>query len=642
MKSKIHVIGAWVLCCVIICTPLIAQQGARDGQWLYYGGDLGSTSYSDLDQVTGENVETLGIAWRWSSRNQGPRPEIRNSTTPLMVNGVLYVTAGSRRNVIAIDAASGETLWIWRMDEGERARRAPRANSGRGVAYWSDGRGDERIYVVTPGYHLVSLDAHNGHQIESFGNEGVVDLKNGLGRPVDPIEGIIGSSSPPVIVGETLIVGAALAVGGRPPSPNNVPGHVRGFDVRTGKQSWIFHTIPTEGEVGNDTWEDDSWSYTGNAAVWAPFAVDADLGYVYLPVEGATGDYYGGHRLGDNLFSSSLVALEIATGQRVWHYQIVHHDIWDYDNPTSPILVDIKVDGLEIPAVVQLTKQNFAYVFDRRNGKPVWPIVERPVPASDVPGERTSPTQPFPTKPAPYDRQGVRLEDLIDFTPELRAEAEEIVSRFRIGELFTPPSVIDQEAQTGGTLTIPGSLGGANWEGGAVDPETGVIYVGSRMNPSVYGLVQDPEVSTMRYIQGRAAARGPQRLPLMKPPYGRITAIDLNTGEHLWMIPNGDTPSSIADHPALEGLAIGRTGKPTRAGILVTKTLVFAGEGAGGDPVLRAHEKSTGKILAEIDLPGSQTGLPMTYSLDGKQYIVVAVGGTSDRSAELVALTLPN
>jgi quinoprotein glucose dehydrogenase len=528
------------------------------------------------------------------------------------------------------------------MDEGERARRAPRANSGRGVAYWSDGRGDERIYVITPGYHLVALDAHNGHQIETFGNEGVVDLKNGLGRPVDPIEGIIGSSSPPVIVGETLIVGAALAVGGRPPSPENVPGHVRGFDVRTGSQTWIFHTIPLEGEVGNDTWENDSWSYTGNAAVWSPFAVDAELGYVYLPVEGATGDYYGGHRLGDNLFSSSLVALEVETGQRVWHYQIVHHDIWDYDNPTSPILVDINVDGTEIPAVVQLTKQNFAYVFDRRSGEPVWPIVERPVPASDVPGERASPTQPIPTRPAPYDRQGVRIEDLIDFTPELRAEAEEIVSRFRIGELFTPPSVIDQETQTGGTLTIPGSLGGANWEGGAVDPETGVIYVGSRMSPSVYGLVQDPEVSTMRYIQGRASARGPQRLPLMKPPYGRITAIDLNSGEHLWMIPNGDTPESIKDHPALEGLEIGRTGKPTRAGILVTKTLVFAGEGAGGDSVLRAHDKSTGEILAEIDLPGSQTGLPMTYSLEGKQYIVVAVGGTSDRSAELVALTLPD
>ena len=367
MKVKIHVVESWLVGCLLF-TPLAGQQGATDGQWLYYGGDLGSTGYSSLDQITAENAGDLRIAWRWSSKNQGPRPEIRNSTTPLMVNGVLYATAGSRRNVIAIDASSGETLWIWRMDEGERARRAPRANSGRGVAYWSDGRGDERIYVITPGYHLVALDAHNGHQVETFGNEGVVDLKNGLGRPVDPIEGIIGSSSPPVIVGETLIVGAALAVGGRPPSPENGPGHGRGFDVRTGSQTWIFHTIPLEGEVGNDTWENDSWSYTGNAAVWSPFAVDADLGYVYLPVEGATGDYYGGHRLGDNLFSSSLVALEVETGQRVWHYQIVHHDIWDYDNPTSPILVDINVDGTEIPAVVQLTKQNFAYVFDRRSG----------------------------------------------------------------------------------------------------------------------------------------------------------------------------------------------------------------------------------------------------------------------------------
>ena len=620
--------------------PLQAQRGAKDGEWRAYGGDLGATSYSDLAQIDATNFADLKIAWRWSARNQGSLPEIKNSTTPLMVNGVLYATAGSRRNVSAIDAGTGETLWMWRMDEGERGLNAPRRNSGRGVAYWTDGTGDERIYVVTPGYHLVALDALTGRPVADFGLDGVVDLKQGLGRPVDPIHGIIGSSSPPVIARGVVVVGAALEVGSRPPSPENVPGHVRGFDVRTGEQRWIFHTIPEPGEFGNETWEGESWSYTGNAAVWAPFSVDEELGYVYLPVEDATHDYYGGHRPGDNLFATSLVALKVETGERVWHYQLVHHDIWDRDVPTSPILVDINVAGHAVPVVVQLTKQAFAYVFDRVTGRPIWPIEERPVASSDVEGERSAPTQPFPTKPAAYDRQGVSLDDLIDFTPELRKEAEEMVSQWRLGPLFTPPGLIEGEGGAGGTLMLPGILGGTNWEGGAVDPETGVLYVGSHTSPSVVGLTRDSEASEADYVLGRASARGPRGLPLIKPPYGRITAIDLNTGDHLWFVPNGDTPESIREHPALQGIELGRTGKPTRAGILVTKTLVLAGEGFGGGPTLWAYQKATGDIVGSIDLPASQSGLPMTYLHEGRQYVVFSVGGR-EHPAELIALALP-
>ena len=637
---------------MVVLTPVIAQQGATDGEWRYYGGGPGGTAYSPLDQIDASNVGDLEIAWTWAARNQGPRPETKNSTTPLMVNGVLYATAGSRRNVVALDAGTGEMLWMWRMDEGERARSAPRANSGRGVAYWSDEQGDDRIYVITPAYHMVALDAHTGREIETFGTNGVVDLRLGLDREVDLIEAVIGSSSPPVIARDVIVVGAALAVGSRPPSMENVPGHVRGFDVRTGERKWIFHTIPVEGEYGNETWEDGSWEYTGNAAVWPPFTVDEELGYVYLPVEDATGDYYGGHRPGDNLFSSSLVALNIETGERIWHFQLVHHDIWDYDAPTAPILTDITVDGRDIKAVAQITKQAFLYVFDRITGEPVWPIEERPVPQGNVPGEWYSPTQPFPTKPAPFDRQGITIDDLIDFTPELRAEAEGRLSTLIIGPLYTPPSILDDDGR-GGTLMMPSQTGGANWEGGAFDPETGVIYIASKSDGGTLTLGTS-NTSDMRYVQsfgggrGRGGGRGggaaarPRRsgLPLIKPPWGRITAIDLNTGEHLWMQANGDASDRVKNNPALEGVEIGRWGKATRAGILVTKTLVLAGEGYGGDPHFYGYDKATGEIIADLEIPASQSGLPMTYMHDGKQYVVFTVGG-GGQAAQLIAMALP-
>ena len=625
-----------------------SQQGAADGQWRHYGGDAGATRYSPLAQVNADNVGDLEVVWRWRSDNYGPAPEFNYRATPLMVDGVLYATAGYRRAVVAIDAGTGETLWTYRLDEGDRS--APRRNSGRGVAWWEADGMPPRVFMVSPGFHLVALDAATGVPVDGFGDNGVVDLRLELGREVDLETAPLGSSSPPVVVGNVVVVGSAMPAGGAPRSPEMPPGHVRGYDALTGERLWIFHTIPQSGEVGNETWEDGSWEYTGNVAVWPPFSADPELGYVYLPVELGTGDYYGGHRPGDNLFSQSIVALEAATGERAWHFQTVHHGIWDYDPPAAPILADIVVDGRAIPAVALLTKQTFTFVFDRRTGEPVWPIEERPVPQTDVPGERTAPTQPYPTKPPPFDRQGVDTDELIDFTRELRAQAEEIISQLRIGPLYTPPSLV-VEGGTQGTLMVPGSLGGVNWPGGALDPETGYLYVQSATAPNVLALRSVPEVSEMDYIRGGGlrlrGGGGPQGLPLFKPPWGRITAIDLNAGDIAWQVPNGDAPDYVKNHPALEGIDVGRTGRPDRGGLLVTGSLLFAGEGGGmyaafgsGGNKLRAHDKATGEIVAELELPANQTGLPMTYMHEGRQFIVVAVGARR-HPGELVALALP-
>ncbi|MXX55173.1 MAG: pyrroloquinoline quinone-dependent dehydrogenase [Gemmatimonadetes bacterium] len=625
-----------------------AQSGAENGQWRYYGGDAGSTRYAPLDQINPDNVTDLEIAWRWQAANFGPQPEFNYRTTPLMVDGVLYATAGYRRTVVAIDAGTGETLWTYRLHEGDRA--APRRNSGRGVAWWESPGVAPRIFLVTPGFQLVALDAATGRPVPDFGDGGVVELRLGLGRELDLIDAPIGSSSPPIVVDDVIVVGSALPSGSAPRSRTMPPGHVRGYDAFTGELRWTFHTIPQPGEFGHETWEDGSWEYTGNAAVWTALSADPELGYVYLPVELGTGDYYGGHRPGDNLFSQSIVALDAETGERVWHFQTVRHGIWDYDPPAAPVLADLVVDGREIPAVALITKQTFTFVFDRQTGEPVWPIEERPVPQTDVPGERTAPTQPFPTKPPPYDRQGVDPADLIDFTPELRAEAEEILSQLHYGPLYEPPTV-PVEGGTQGTLMVPGSLGGANWPGGALDPESGYLYVQSATGPSVISLINEPEVSDMDYIRGGGLrlrqGGGPQGLPLFKPPWGRITAIDLNEGEIAWQVPNGDAPDYVKDHPALEGIDVGRTGRPDRGGLLVTRTLLFAGEGGGmfaafgsGGNRFRAHDKASGEMLAEIELPANQTGLPMTYMHEGRQYIVVAVGARR-HPAELVALALP-
>jgi len=617
-----------------------------EGEWLQHRGDYASTNYSPLDQINKENVKKLKIAWRWKTDNFGASPEFYFRSTPLMVKGVLYTTAGLSRTVTAIDAESGETLWTFRYDEKERRTSVPRQNSGRGVAYWSSPeKGKDRVIYITPGFQLIALDAQTGHLISDFGNKGVVDLKKGLGSHVDPLTATIGSTSPPIIVNDVIIMGASFPVGLAPVSRKQVRGDIMGYDVKTGKQLWIFHTIPQLGEEGNETWENESWKYTGNAGAWAPLTADPELGYVYLPLEAATGDFYGGHRPGNNLFSQSLVCLNAKTGKKVWHYQLIHHDIWDYDIPAPPILTEITVDGKPIKAVVQVTKQAFAFVFDRVTGKPVWPIEERSVPQSDVKGEWTSPTQPFPSKPTAFDRQGYSDDILVDFTPEIKREALKIVSQFKKGPLYTPVSIYDPPNNLG-TLMLPDAVGGANWQGGVLDPETGILYVSSSTVLRPMSLESAPEISDMDYVAYMGSSRiGPYGLPLVKPPYGRITAIDLNTGNHIWMVANADTPDWVKDIPALKGIDIPRTGLPDRVGMMVTKTLLFAGEGAGlygsdggGGKMFRAYDKTTGEIISEIELPANQCGLPMTYSINGKQYIVVAVGAAG-HPGELVALS---
>jgi glucose dehydrogenase len=508
------------------------------------------------------------------------------------------------------------------------------------LSYWKDGTGNERLIVVTPGFFLVSLDPATGRQTPGFGENGVVDLMVGVRGEVND-KTSIGNSSPALVIGNVIVVGPAHEVGMRPPAEVNLKGDVRGYDVRTGKLLWTFHTIPAPGEPGYDTWLNGSADRGSNAGVWGRISGDAELGLVYLPVEAPLADTWGGHRPGSNLYGNSIVCLDAKTGARVWHYQLIHHDIWDWDNPTAPVLMDLVVDGRPIKAVAQITKQGWVYTFDRTNGTPVWPIEERAVAAGDVPGEWYAPTQPFPTKPPAFDRQGVTENDLIDFTPALRAEALAGMKEFRMGPIYTPPSLAAADDGTHGTIVLPSFTGGANWEGGALDPETNVLYIGSYTQPSVAALRPEPDFSTMRYVSGGGAALPfLDGLPVIKPPWGRITAIDMNKGEHVFQIPNGPTPKEIAEHPALKGLDIAPTGRATRAVLLVTKTLLFAAEGWGGAPALRAHDKATGAVLAEVALPGAVGGLPMTYMIDGKQFIVLSTAG--DRGAQLVALSLPN
>jgi quinoprotein glucose dehydrogenase len=629
----------------LLATVVRGQQAtAASGEWRRIGGDAGSTRYSPLDQIGPQNVANLKVAWTWRGDNFGSGPEFKSETTPLMVGGLLYFTVGDRRAVVAADPGSGETVWTWRLDEGSRVD-GVRRNS-RGVSYWSDGQ-QARILVVTPGYQLVSLDAKTGHLDPAFGRGGIVDLTKELEKDANfnPAVGHLMNTSPPLISGNIAVIPTSLENGRVPKSMRYPKGDIMAFDVRTGKKLWTFHTIPRRGEFGADSWLNNSNEYSGNAGAWTPFTVDEELGYLYLPVEDATGDQYGGPRPGNNLFSSSLVCLDLKTGKRIWHYQFIHHDIWDYDPPTAPILADLTVDGRPVKAVVQMTKTAFVFVFDRKTGQPVFPIEERPVPQSDAPGERTSATQPFPTRPAAFDRQGFSKDDVIDFTPEVKELALKTIEGYRLGPLFTPPSVVDPAKGTKGTLTFPGS-GGANWEGGAFDPESGYLYIGSatRTDTALYGLTRPKAGETdIEMIGTTSVAPTVQRLPIVKPPWGRITAIDLNRGEIVWQIANGDTPPEVKNHPLLRGVTLPRTGSPSRAGILVTKTLLFAGEGYEGQPKFRAYDKKTGKIVWETDIPESQTGLPMTYLYRGKQYIVFAVhGNTSTKTpARFVAFALP-
>ena len=665
------------------------QSGAKNGEWRWYGGDAGHTRYSPLNQIDATNFSKLTVAWRFKTEHLGPRPEFQFESTPLMANGVLYSTAGTRRAVVAIDPETGEELWVHSEREGARSSVAPRQLSGRGLAYWTDGK-EERILYVTIGYQLVALNAKTGMRVPTFGSNGIIDLKQNDDQAIDPMSAEIGLHSTPMVAGNVVIIGAAHKSGSIPTGKTNVKGYVRGFDVRTGKRLWIFHTIPQPGEFGNETWLNDSWAYTGNTGAWGQISIDEELGIAYLPVESATGDYFGADRPGANLFAESLVAVDLKTGRRKWHYQLVHHGIWDHDIPCPPILVDINRNGKIIKAVAQPTKQAFLYVFDRVTGQPLWPIEERPVPKGDVPNEWYSPTQPFPLdargRPFNYDAQGFVVDDLINFTPELRAEGMTVISKYKIGPVFTPPVVSKVEGPLA-TLVMASGGGGTNWPGGSYDPETGILYANSQKSVSQLGLVppRPDSKNDLAYIQGNAqvgaraqgapmgAAPGASApalvptippgppaeggggggggltvrgLPIMKPPYGQISAIDLTKGEIIWQVAHGETPDAIRNNPALKGLNIPRTGRPGVVGSLVTKTLLVSGEagfgptGGARGAMLRAYDKATGKEVGAAYMPAPQTGSPMTYMVNGKQYIVVAVAGAAF-PAELVAYRLP-
>lgn len=619
------------------------DSGGETVEWLHHRGDPGSLNYSSLELINRDNVHELEVAWRWRSDNFGPVPWPNLQTTPLMANGVLYATAGIRRAVVAIDAGTGETLWMYRIDEGIRGENAPRKGPGRGVAYRREGD-NETIFVISPGYHLIALDASSGRPRPSFGEAGIVDLKQNVDQDIDPDTTRIGASSPPLVIGDLVIVGSAFPAGGAPPTKEMPAGHVTAYDADTGERRWIFHTIPQPGEPGHETWKKDSWQYTGNVGVWAPMSADTERGLIYLPVEAPTGDFYGGHRPGNNLYSQSLVCLDAATGERVWHFQTVHHGIWDYDLPAPPVLIDIQVDGVEIPAVAQITKQGFTFVFDRRDGVPVWPIEERAVSISNVPNEISAATQPFPALPEIFEPQGVTPDSLNDLTPEIHAEARRIAAQYTLGPIYTPPSLHTEHNK--GTLFAPAAAGGANWQGAVADPVEDILFVSSTSTVGAMGLISDPDRSNMQFVLHREEPAGPFGLPLSKPPWGRITAIDMRTGKKLWTVANGDTPEHVRNHEKLKGVSLPRTGHDDRAGLLVTKSLLFAGEGAGlyvateGGSKFRAHDKRSGEILAEIDIGLRQSGVPMTYALDGRQYIVIAAGAP-DRAGELVALALP-
>ncbi len=629
----------------IVCAahPALAQQGALNGEWRNFGGDLGNTKYSSLDQINRGNFQDLEVAFRWESittKVTKENPRLRAGAfkaTPLMVDGLLYV-ATAISQVAAIDAGTGETVWEYDPKVYENLRFP--ANLGwqhRGVAYWEDGD-DARIIMATHDLRLMALNAKTGALYPDFGENGIVDLSTTLGKPVNGR--IITHSTPPAICRDTIVLGQV--VGDGVTRKEGAPGHVRGFDVRTGAFKWIFHTVAQEGEFGNETWEDGSWEYTGAANVWTHITADDELGYAYLSTGTPTNDYYGGHRLGDGLFGESIICVDAETGKRIWHFQAVHHGLWDYDLPSAANLMDITVDGRKIKALAQVSKQAFCYVLDRVTGEPVWPIVEREVLPSTVPGERASKTQPFPTKPPAYDRQGLSEDDLIDFTPELRAEALELFKKYAPSPVFTPPTVKDVGKPV---VAMPGWGGGSNWPGAAVDPESGRLFVPSFTSPVSFTLGQpDPNRSNLRYTPaGIDGVAGPQGLPLVKPPYGRVTAIDMSKGDHAWMQPHGDGPK---DHPALKDLNLPPLGNPGIYGPLATKTLLFVaggGRGLEGGQAWRSmsvYDKATGEYLGAIPLPVSLNGNPMTYLHEGKQYIAYTGGGGRGKP-ELVALALP-
>lgn len=619
---------------ILLAAAAMAQHGATDGQWKNYSGDKGSTKYSALDQINAANVKDLQVAWRWSSPDNDVEsgPPGGNKVSPLFVNGVLYM--GSMYGIAsAIDARTGETLWSFDPEVWKGRRPGNLGFNARGLAYWTDGKGDERIILGTQRNYMYCLDAKTGKPIDSFGDGGVIDLDASYRRPV--LRDYVWAISPALVVRDTIVIGRA--VNDVPTTKEMPPGDVFGYDVRTGRLKWTFHNPPEKGEFGYDTWKEGSAEYTGNSNVWTHMSGDEELGYVYLPFGTPTNDWYGGHRKGQGLFGETLVCVDAETGERVWHFQHVHHGMWDYDLPTAPALIDIEVNGKPIKALAQITKQGFCWVLDRTTGKPVWPIEERPVPQSNVPGEESWPTQPFPTKPAPYDNQGSTPDVLIDYTPELKAAAMKILEDYHTGPLYTPAST-DKP-----TIFNPNWGGGGNWSGCAVDPDTHMLYI-----PSVNGngmavtLVKpDPARSNFNYVvQHNPMPEGPEGLPLFKGPYSHVTAIDLDTGHTLWQTPLGDGPR---DHPLLKELNLPPLGDSSRGFPLLTKTLLLVATGGADDkPHLRALDKTTGDVIAELYFEGSPGGAPITYMLDGKQYIAVPVTIGRRGPEELVVLGLPN
>jgi len=669
-----NIVAGFVMVAGATCmSASVAQSTITDtqanGEWPTYGANLASHRYSPLDQINADNFRDLEIAWRLNTDFLGPRPDGLYGATPLYVNGVLYATAGTRRTVIAMDPESGELLWIHREDEGARGAAAARQGAGRGLSWWESEDGSEqRLLYVTPGYRMIALDPATGERVTAFGEDGVVDLKKNFDQVVDPDGGNIGLNATPLVVGDVVVVGASHKPSTPVETQWDTRGYVRGFDVRTGERLWIFHTIPLQGEFGYDTWNGTA-EQNGNTGVWAQMSADQELGLVYLPVEMPTSDYNGYNRDGDGLFGESLVAVDVNTGERRWHYQFVHHGIWDWDLPCAPILFDMEMDGRIIKALAQPSKQAFLYVLNRETGEPIWPFEEREVPQSESPYERTSATQPFPTRPAAFDRQGLTRDDLNDLTPALKAEAEQIVEQFQLADMFTPPAVT-REGGPIGTLMLPSNIGGANWPGGSFDPESNRLYIHSHtsvfnlpnvdadfepFNPGPDGEPPAPRARPLGlglqprridpYLQGT--------IPLIKPPYDRITAYDMNTGDILWQKAHGTTEDRIRNHPALAGVEnLDRLGSYGRIfiGTLTTRSLVIAGEGAvhtnaDGETValLRAYDKDTGEdVQGRIEMPARQTGSPMTFLHNGKQYIVVAVThGGANVGAELVAYTLP-
>ena len=699
---------AWV-------SPLVSGQSTNtgkpstsNGEWPMYTADLRGSKYSPLDQVNAANFSKMEVAWRFKTDNLGPRPETKLGATPIMVKGTVYAVGGTRRAVVALDARTGEQKWVYSMDEGERATRwAPRQLSGRGVSYWTDGKGDERIYYVTTGYRLVALNAKTGQPIPTFGEKGVLDLKLGVmvydhrtGEQVQANleKSEIGLHATPTVVNDVIVVGSSMFEGLGYLYSNNVKGVARAFDIRTGKMLWRFNGVPMRGEPGTESWENGSWAWTGNNGVWTHITVDPELGIVYLPVETPTIDEYGGNRPGNNLYAESLVAVDLKTGAKKWHFQFVHHPLWDHDMSSPGLLMDVNIDGKPRKVIAVPSKQGWLYVFDRITGQPIWPMPETPVPQTGehgVPFEKTAATQPIPSKPPPYSRTYVSQNDIIDFTPALRAQALENLKLFRWEQApYVPP--VGPQSKLLGAINIANTSGGVNWPGSGFDPETGIFYTQAgnsavtmaKYDEEEFNRVSPEHPNNKNHVtrwdaepnygmrpegggrggagrggaeagrggagapqfpgaSGRAMlSRGLEGLPIVKPPYGVMAAIDVNKGDLLWQVPHGDTPDNVRNSPALKGMNIPKTGQGGSVGVVITKTLVIAGDpqfttrdGQRGAS-LRAYDKKTGAQVGEVRMPAPISGSPMTYSVNGRQYIIAAVSGAG-YTGEYIAFALP-